>query len=130
LRRGGVRPGRSSADGGIDELPLLRDASRSSRSTLAARSATCPASRAFSVASATITRACAAITASRAASSGIRRTNHHDHGILAVIKLTRQAARDFLTALALAGEHVRHAMRGSCRDAQQGAGSGGRAVAL
>ena len=71
LRRGAGRPGRSSADGGIDELPLLREASRSSRSTRAARSATCPASPAFSAASTPITRPCTAITASRAASSGI-----------------------------------------------------------
>jgi GntR family transcriptional regulator len=91
VRRGGVRPGRSSADGGIEELPLFREVSRSSRSTLAARSATCPASRAFSAASASITRACAAITASRAASSGIG-TGHHDQSNLAAIKPARRPA--------------------------------------
>jgi hypothetical protein len=99
LRRGGVRPGRPSADGSIEEFPLLREASRSSRSTRAARSATCPASRAFSAASSPITRACTAITASRAASSGIRGTNHHDHdmfgpnqaGTLSRLKTSRHA---------------------------------------
>jgi hypothetical protein len=86
-----VRPGRSSADGGIDELPLFRDASRSRRATLAARPATCPASRKLSVASAWITVACIAITASRAASSGIGGTGHHDQGNPAPIKPTRWA---------------------------------------
>ena len=89
FRRGGVRPGRSSADGGIEELPLLRDASRSSRSTRAARSATCPASRAFSAASNSITRACTAITAPRAASTGIEGTDHHDQDTHVRIKPTR-----------------------------------------
>jgi hypothetical protein len=92
LRGGGVWPGRSSADGGIEELPLLREESRSSRSALAARSVTCPASRALPAASTSITRACTAITASRAASSGIRGTGHHDHDILAVIKPARWAS--------------------------------------
>ena len=89
LAGGGVRPGRSSADGGIEEFPLFRDTSRSSRSTLAARSATCPASRAFSAASISITRACTVITASRAASSGIEGTDHHDQDNLVVIKPAR-----------------------------------------
>jgi hypothetical protein len=88
-RRGGVRPGRSSADGGIDELPLFGEAGRSSRSTLAARSATCPANRVFSAASAAITRACTAITASRAASTGIPGTGHHDQDTHEAIKPTR-----------------------------------------
>jgi hypothetical protein len=56
LRCGGVRVGRSSAEGGINELPLLREASRSSRSILAARSAICPVGRAFSAASTSVTR--------------------------------------------------------------------------
>jgi hypothetical protein len=36
---GGVQPGRSSADGAIEEFPLFRETSRSSRSSRAARSA-------------------------------------------------------------------------------------------
>jgi hypothetical protein len=67
----------------------LREASRSSRSTLAARPATCPASLAFSVASTSIILAWTAITASRAASSGIEGTGHHDHHIPAAIKPPR-----------------------------------------
>jgi hypothetical protein len=42
-----------------------------------------------SSASVSITRACAVITVSRAASSGIWGTNRHDHDILAVIEPTR-----------------------------------------
>jgi hypothetical protein len=91
LRRG-VRPGRSSADGGIDEFPLFREASRSSRSTLAARSATCPASLVFSAASTSITRACITITASRAASGGIDGTGHPDRANPVVIKPERWAS--------------------------------------
>jgi hypothetical protein len=71
LPGGGCRPGRSSAGGGIEEFPLLREISRSSRSTLASRSP---------------------ITASRAAqaSAGGRLvTSHHDHDIRNVIKPTR-----------------------------------------
>jgi hypothetical protein len=91
LAGGGVRPGWSSIDGGNEEFWLFREASRSSRPTLAVRSATCPASRAFSAASISITRACTVITASRAASAGIEGTDHHDQDNLVVIKPARWA---------------------------------------
>ena len=51
--RGRPRPGRSSDEGGSDELPLLRDAARSSRATRSCNAA--------------ISLACSAITPSRAA---------------------------------------------------------------
>jgi hypothetical protein len=38
LGAGGVRPGRSSSDGGIEELPLFLEISRSSRASRLARS--------------------------------------------------------------------------------------------
>jgi hypothetical protein len=87
----------------IDELPELREISRSSRLTLAARSATCPASRALSAARVPIILACAAITASRASSSGIRSTYHHDRDILPVIKPTRWADHETIASRSHAG---------------------------
>jgi hypothetical protein len=38
LGAGGVRPGRSSADGGIEEFPLFREINRSNRASRPARS--------------------------------------------------------------------------------------------
>jgi hypothetical protein len=102
-----MRPGRSSAGGGIDEFPLFRETSRSSRSILAARSATCPASLVFSAAGASITRACITITASRAASSGIDGTGHHDRDNPVVIKPARWDGNDEIAKSACQQDPVR-----------------------
>src|ERR1019366_10263875 len=88
--RGGLRPGRSSADGAIPELPLLRDTSRCRRSTLR---------RSSSIAS-----AWAAITASRAAhepqsgaGGGRPVTSNHDQSRPNVSKPTRWAGSGKIT---------------------------------
>jgi hypothetical protein len=57
---GGVRPGRSSADGAMEELPLVRPRRRRSSATSSAKAAR-------SDLSSPIAAACSAITASRAA---------------------------------------------------------------
>jgi hypothetical protein len=97
---GGVRPGWSSSDGGSEEFPEFRDAARSSRSThpaspafAASTSATRAASTAFCAASSVMSCPCSAISASRAASSGLAVTDHHHPVIPPVIKPARWAGR-------------------------------------
>jgi hypothetical protein len=92
-------PGRSSADGGIEEFPEFREtarsrrASRSSSSAFAASScATRSAIAVFCAARTVISCRWSAISPSRASSSGITDAGHHDQHIPAVIKLTRRAA--------------------------------------
>ena len=90
-RADGVRPGWSSSDGGSEELPEFRDAARSS---LASRSSSSPirtSSAAFRAASNAMSWPCSAISASRAASSGLEVTDHHHPGTHLVIKATRWA---------------------------------------
>ncbi len=58
---GGFRPGRSSADGGIEEFPLLRDPARSAAASCSRRSATADSSAAIRFACPAISAACAAI---------------------------------------------------------------------
>ena len=91
LGAGGLRPGRSSAEGAIEELPLLRPSRRRSSRTSAA-------SATRSARSSSIAAACSAITASRAAheaqpGAGGGRTaiTGHHHRRPAVIKPTRRA---------------------------------------
>jgi hypothetical protein len=93
---GGARPGWSSIDGGNEEFPEFRDAARSSRSTrarssasAASSSATREASAVFCAASIATSCPCSAISASRAASSGLAVTNHHHLDIPPVIKEPR-----------------------------------------
>jgi hypothetical protein len=88
LPGGGVRPGWSSIDGGSEELPEFRDAARSSLASRSSSSATRSASAAFWAASIAMSWPCSAISASRAASSGLAVTDHHP-GIPSVIKATR-----------------------------------------
>ena len=83
-RPGGVRPGWSSSEGGSEELAEFRDVARSSRATrpassafAASTSATRAASAAFCAASRPMSWPCSAISASRAASSGLAVTDHH-----------------------------------------------------
>jgi hypothetical protein len=75
--RGGRRPGRSSADGGIEEFPLFRDTIRSSRANRS-RSSAISASR-------------AAHDWQPGAGGGRSVTTDHDQGRLAVIKPARWA---------------------------------------
>jgi hypothetical protein len=86
---GGVRPGWSSIDGGSEDLPEFRDAGRSSLARRFSSSATRSASAAFWAASITMSWPCSAISASRAASSGLAVTGHHLPAIPSVIKTTR-----------------------------------------
>jgi len=88
---GGARPGRSSSDGGSEELPEFRDAARSSLASRSSSSPTRPASAAFCTASMAMSWPCSAISASRAASSGLAVTDHHHLGRPTVIKTTRWA---------------------------------------
>ena len=81
--------GRSSSDGGSEEFPEFRDAARSSRASRSSRSATRAARCAFCCASIPMSWPCSAISASRAASSGLAVTDHHHPGIPSVIKRTR-----------------------------------------
>jgi len=96
LRSGGFFLGRSSALGGIDELPEFRDAARSSLSIRADSSAfaassspTRAASAVFCAASSAMSCPCSAISASRAAFSGAAVTGHHHPDTRSVIKATR-----------------------------------------
>ena len=88
---GGVRPGWSSSDGGSEELPEFRDAARSSLASRSSSSPTRPASAAFCTASMAMSWPCSAISASRAASSGLAVTDHHHPGRPTVIKPARWA---------------------------------------
>jgi hypothetical protein len=90
LRRPGrrARPGRSSSDGGSEELPEFRDAARSSLASRSSSSPTRPASAAFCTASMVMSWPCSAISASRAASSGLAVTDHHHLGRPTAIKTT------------------------------------------
>ena len=88
---GGVRPGWSSSDGGSEELPEFRDAARSSLASRSSSSPTRTASAAFCAASNAMSWPCSAISASRAASSGLAVTDHHHPGTHLVIKATRWA---------------------------------------
>jgi hypothetical protein len=88
-RLGGTFPSRSSADGGIEELPLSRPSRRLSSATSARSSSTARLSSPGN-------RPCSAITASRAAHPAHPAaggsdpvTGHHDQDIPAVIKPTR-----------------------------------------
>ena len=81
-RLGGALPGRSSADGGIEELPLLRPSRRLSSATSARSS---PTARASSP----ISSSRAAHEPHPAAGGGRPVTGHHDQDIPAVIKPTR-----------------------------------------
>ena len=69
--RGGLRPGRSSPEGGIDEFPLLRDSARSSRATWSR-------SPAMSASSAAI-RPSRAVQLSHSGAAGGRPDTSHDH---------------------------------------------------
>jgi len=71
---GGIRPAWSSSDGGNEELPEFRDAARSSLASLSSSSATRSASAAFCAASIAMSWPCSAISASPAASSGLKVT--------------------------------------------------------
>ena len=68
--RGGLRPGRSSDDGGIEEFPLFRDPARSAVSSRSRRSATIASSVAIFSACAAISCACSRISASRGSADG------------------------------------------------------------
>jgi hypothetical protein len=67
LAGGGVRPGRSSALGAIEELPLLRPSRRRRSRTSAASATTSARSSPIAAACSSSRRPCSAITASRAA---------------------------------------------------------------
>jgi hypothetical protein len=89
-RDGGFRPGRSSAPGGMEEFPLLRDAARSSRATRSCSSL--------------ISLACSASTLSRAARAaqsgpggGRSVTTDHDQSRPSVSKPTRWADSEEIT---------------------------------
>lgn len=69
--RGGSRPGTSSPEGGIEELPLLRDRARSSRATRSRSSA--PS------ASSTAIRASRAAQPSHSGAGAGRPDTSHDH---------------------------------------------------
>ena len=76
--RGGLRPGASSPDGGIEEFPLLRDRARSSRAACArssASSAACPRSSA----SRTAIRSSRAAQLPQSGPGGGRSGTSHDH---------------------------------------------------
>ena len=88
FRDGALRPGKSSVDGGIEELSLLRPTSRSSPATRSA-------SRAFAEASSSITTT--TTTTSRdaheahpGAGGGIADTNHNDQESSAEINTPRR----------------------------------------
>ena len=91
FRAAGPRPGWAPSTAGTDELPLLRDTSRSSRSTLACSSA-------IAACCSPIAASCAAITTSRATHAGHPAggssdlvTSHHHQDNQNVIKPTRTA---------------------------------------
>jgi hypothetical protein len=93
---GEVLPGRSSAEGGIEEFPEFRETARSSLASRSASSAfaasgcaTRSASAALCTASTPITCPCSAISPSRAASSGMAGTVRHHPGGTPAIKATR-----------------------------------------
>jgi len=86
---GGIRPGWSSSDGGSEELPEFRAAARSSLASRSSSSATRAASTAFCAASIAMSWPCSAISASRAASSGLAVTDNHRPCIPSVIGATR-----------------------------------------
>jgi hypothetical protein len=83
-RDAGVRPGTSSALDGIDEFPLLREVSRSSRATVACKSPTCSRSSAIAASR-------AAQVSHPGAGGGRSVTTDHDQSRPAVIKPTRWA---------------------------------------
>jgi hypothetical protein len=94
---GGFFPGRSSVLGGIDEFPLLREISRSSRANRSASSAFCARSSAFSAFSSAFCArsrafaACSAATTSGA--SGISGTPALHQSRPSVSNTTRQAGK-------------------------------------
>lgn len=88
LPSGGVRPGRSSIDGGSEELPEFRDAARSSLASRSSSSATRVVSAAFCAASIAMSCPCSAISASRAPSSGLTITDRHHPVTSSVINAT------------------------------------------
>src|SRR5664280_1827095 len=83
FRDGALRPGKSSVDGGIEELSLLRPTSRSSPATRSA-------SRAFAEASSSITTSRDAYEAHPGAGGGIADTNRNDQESSAEINTPRR----------------------------------------
>lgn len=90
--RGGVRPGTSSEDGGIELFPLLRDCARSSRATCSRSAAIWSACAPTASRSSPARSSSSAIRASRAAqaaqsgAAGGRADTSHDHPEPAVSK--------------------------------------------
>src|SRR5664280_3903185 len=83
FRDGALRPGKSSVDGGIEELSLLRPTSRSSPATRSA-------SRAFAEASSSITTSRDAHDAHPGAGGGIADTKNNDQERSAEINTPRR----------------------------------------
>jgi hypothetical protein len=67
---GAFRPGRSSADGGIEEFPEFRDTSRSSRASRSSRPATCADSSEFRASRTSISTPCTSARTARSSSGG------------------------------------------------------------
>jgi hypothetical protein len=74
---GPVLPGRSSADGGIDEFPEFRDSSRSSCASRSSSSATRPASSPFRASRTSISTPCTSASMARSSAAGGTVTASH-----------------------------------------------------